>query len=162
MSCQKNGYEIHYKERLRKFSKNAKGYLNVSLTRDCKTKVYLVSRLVAIAFIPNPNGLPQVGHRDDNRSKEDNRVENLYWTTNLENSNTKGRKKRLSESHKGEENSFYKKIQIDGKEFKNSKDCAKYLGISRYTLLEWLSKNSLRQMPEEFKRRGLSYVHINA
>ena len=157
----KNGREIHYKERLRKFSKNAKGYLNVSLTRDCKTKTYLVSRLVATAFIPNPNRLPQVGHKDDNRNKEDNRVENLYWTTNLENSNTDGRKKRLSASHKGEENSFYKKIQIDDKEFRSSKDCAKYLGISHYTLLEWLSKNSLRRMPEEFNRRGLRYVRIN-
>nr|DAO37094.1 MAG TPA: homing endonuclease [Caudoviricetes sp.] len=157
----KNGWELHYKERLRKFSKNAKGYLNVSFTRDCKTKTYLVSRLVATAFIPNPDSLPQVGHRDDNRNKEDNRVENLYWTTNLENSNTDGRKQRLSASHKGKDNSFYKRIQIDGKEFKNSKDCAKYLGVSHYTLLEWLSENSLRQMPDEFKCRGLGYVYIN-
>lgn len=42
-----------------------------------------VHRLVAEAFIPNPDKLPIVGHR--NNIKSDNRVDNLYWTTNQEN-----------------------------------------------------------------------------
>lgn len=58
------------------------GYLRVSLH---KHKKYLVHRLVAQTFIPNPNNLPQVHHINEN--KKDNRIENLEWVTCLENLN---------------------------------------------------------------------------
>ena len=50
-------------------------------TGRCKQR--RVHRLVAEAFIPNPQNLPIVGHK--NNIKTDNRIENLYWTTNTEN-----------------------------------------------------------------------------
>ena len=60
------------------------GYLLVHL-RGGKTskKLYLVHRLVATAFIPNPEGKPQIDHI--NAIKSDNRVENLRWVTPREN-----------------------------------------------------------------------------
>ena len=60
-----------------------KGYLQVELT-DGKTKrMYLVHRLVAQAFLPNPNRLPQVNHIDEN--KANNSVSNLEWCTGSQN-----------------------------------------------------------------------------
>lgn len=55
------------------------GYEIVSLNKDNKKDRYLVHRLVAEAFIPNPESLPQVNHKDEN--KVNNHFENLEWCT---------------------------------------------------------------------------------
>lgn len=59
------------------------GYENIKLCRNNITYHFLIHRLVAEAFIPNPNNLPEVNHINKNRS--DNRVENLEWCTRLDN-----------------------------------------------------------------------------
>ena len=53
------------------------GYHKVNLCKDKKMKTFRIHRLVAEAFIPNPKGLPQVNHKDEN--KNNNCVENLEW-----------------------------------------------------------------------------------
>lgn len=55
------------------------GYLSVSLSKRAIVKRYLVHRLVAMTFIPNPNNYPFINHKDENTSN--NRVENLEWCT---------------------------------------------------------------------------------
>ena len=65
------------REKIRKQGKNNKGYLLVNLCKKGIIKKIQVHRLVAIAFIPNPNGYPTVNH--NNEIKTDNRVSNLCW-----------------------------------------------------------------------------------
>ena len=57
--------------------KDIKGYLSVAIGSKQSRKLYKVHRLVAEAFIPNPDNLPQVNHIDEDKSN--NKVENLEW-----------------------------------------------------------------------------------
>ena len=66
----------------KKFLKPGKrrdGYLHVSLYKGGEGKLYYIHRLVAEAYLPNPNGLQQVNHKDENR--ENNALQNLEWCT---------------------------------------------------------------------------------
>lgn len=72
-----------------------RGYLRVELSKNDIVRRFLLHRLVATAFIPNPNNLPQVNHRDEN--KQNNSVENLEWCSAKENINYGTGIKRSSE-----------------------------------------------------------------
>lgn len=64
--------------------KNSKGdYLNIVLCHGNKRRSVKVHRLVAEAFIPNPDNKPEVNHKDGN--KQNNRADNLEWVTRREN-----------------------------------------------------------------------------
>lgn len=73
-----------YKEpRIMKTWYQKSGYENIKLCKENTTYHFLVHRLVAEAFIPNPNNLPEVNHKDKNR--QNNCVENLEWTNRINN-----------------------------------------------------------------------------
>lgn len=67
------------KEKILKLLLDSKGYYKVNLYKNNKIKTYLMHRLIASAFISNPNNLPQVNHKDED--KTNNKVENLEWCT---------------------------------------------------------------------------------
>lgn len=72
-----------YGMKLKKPSMEPTGYMRIRLCKDGKPTSKLVHRLVAETFIPNPDNLPQVNHKDKN--KQNNNVSNLEWVTALEN-----------------------------------------------------------------------------
>ena len=64
---------------------NSIGYLRVLLSSGGSTKQLFIHRLVADAFVPNPDNKPEVNHIDGN--KENNNANNLEWVTRSENEN---------------------------------------------------------------------------
>ena len=74
------------------------GYLRVSLYKEGKFKKYYIHRLVAEAYIPNPDNLTQVNHRDEN--KTNNCLQNLEWCDAKYNINYGTCITKISNSHK--------------------------------------------------------------
>lgn len=77
---------------------NPDGYHRVTLTVSGKSKIFLLHRLIAIAFIPNPYGYPCVNHKDENKSN--NSINNLEWCTYRYNLNFGTRNSRANQSRK--------------------------------------------------------------
>lgn len=75
---------LHFnREQILRASFSSKGYPQVSLSKNNRKRTWRVNIIVARAFIPNPENKPTVNHI--NGVKTDNRVENLEWATNAEN-----------------------------------------------------------------------------
>lgn len=103
------GYEGHYqvsnfgrvksikfgKEIILKQKQSMDGYYSVNLSKNGIVKTYLVHRLVAEAFIDNPNNLPQINHKDEN--KTNNNVDNLEWCSYSYNINYGTARERMTE-----------------------------------------------------------------
>lgn len=84
------------KPRLLKPQNIGNGYLQVALRNNNSIKRFYIQRLVAKAFIENPNNLQEVNHKDEN--KLNNRVSNLEWCSRIYNCNYATRKDRISKA----------------------------------------------------------------
>lgn len=93
----RNGSVRCCKGRILKPFTNRHGYLQVDLCKNGKVKKFLVHRLVAEAFLDNPNNLPQVNHKDEN--PQNNNVENLEFCSAKYNTNFGNRNKRIAEKN---------------------------------------------------------------
>ena len=135
-------YNEIYNKYLKPYKNTKHHYLVVSLCKEnSKIKLCSVHRLVAGAFIPNPDNKPCVNHKDSNR--ENNNVENLEWVTHKENT-----------KHGIEVGNINKKLyNFPAKSLKITKDdlslnfdsissCARYLNISRKFLSKSINNNS--------------------
>lgn len=90
------------KEQIMKSYTTKKGYLRINLLKNGKGTKFLIHRLVAEAFIPNPDNKPCIDHI--NTVRDDNRVENLRWCTISENCNNFITKKKYSECRINDKN----------------------------------------------------------
>lgn len=80
----KNRDSVRYEtEKILTLAKHHKGYLKAQLRKEDVLKGYFIHRLVALAFIPNPENKSTVNHKDGDKSN--NTVDNLEWMTNQEN-----------------------------------------------------------------------------
>ena len=80
-STNNNGPSWYHKEISQR--KNSDGYMQITVGKTDNRSQYRVHRMVAEAFIPNPDNLPEVNHK--NLIRDDNRVENLEWSTHVDN-----------------------------------------------------------------------------
>ena len=114
-----------------------KGYLQIRLSDGKRFKGYKIHRLVAQAFIPNPDNKPQVNHIDGN--KLNNKVDNLEWCTGKENM-IHAAKNKLLKDVSGNKNPNCKKINqfdLDGnfiKEWDSIYDITNAFKIDRHII----------------------------
>ena len=94
----REGQMLTVKERVLKPDVHQLGYRRVTLSKDGKAKRFAVHRLVALVFIPNPEGLPCISHEDDDPTN--NSVGNLRWCTYSYNNNRDRHRQLLSDSTK--------------------------------------------------------------
>lgn len=88
-------YNHTKKEKILKGIIDENGYLKVGLSKGGKLDCKRIHRLVAEAFLENPNNLPQVNHKDE--CKTNNHVENLEWCDAKHNINYGSRNKKCAE-----------------------------------------------------------------
>lgn len=118
--------------RILKVRVKRKGYLGVVLYNNSEPKHYTIHRLVAEAFIPNPENKPQVNHIDED--KTNNTVANLEWVTAKENANHGTRNSRMS----------HKIVAInistgDSYNFNSIRECARILKLSNGNISRFFS-----------------------
>ena len=100
-SCSKvlyysNGKTIHRKEMIRVLSNSGSGYLTVTLSKNNKSRTYNVHSLVATAFLENPENLPYINHKDED--KTNNIIDNLEWCSESYNTTYNNAMKRRVEA----------------------------------------------------------------
>ena len=91
------GYYRTVTEKILKTGESGRGYLIVVLCKNGKMKTCKVHRLVAEAFLENPQGLPEVNHLSED--KTDNSLENLEWVSHKYNCSYGTRIKRIAEAN---------------------------------------------------------------
>lgn len=157
--------------------KRKNGYLNICLYKNCKQVTKLVHRMVAEAFIPNPDNLEMVNHKDEDRTN--NHVDNLEWCTRAYNQvysmnlhperrniNADNLRKHSTRNKKGVPHKHYKQVAIldDNNNiiniYDNASTAAKILGLHTCNVTEVCKANQNRQIEKRRKTGGHIFMFI--
>lgn len=130
----------HTGKRARRIPRTGRGgYLYLNLHKNGKTKTMKIHRLVALAFLPNNENLPQINHKDEN--KANNRVENLEWCDSSYNNKYGSRPRKVLDAYRRNGSCVAERpvIKIDKfgtiiDEYISISDAARQEGVRRETL----------------------------
>ena len=123
-----DGVQSFYRGRPRRTVRNADGYEVVQLSLNNKPKTISVHRLVAEAFLPNPENLPEVNHK--NEIKTDNTVNNLEWCDHLYNSQYGSRGAKISAQNSRPIIAYREGDTAETLQFPNTVSAAKHFCVS--------------------------------
>lgn len=130
-----DGRQLHEKQLYG--GRYSNGYQFVCLSKDGVCKQYIIHRLVAIAFLPNPNNNPVVNHVDGD--KQNNSVENLEWCTHSQN------RKHAYDNGLSTQRGTPRKVTVKCGEhitaFDTMKDCATFFGFKKGWLQNRIRKH---------------------
>ena len=132
-------------------SKCGSGYCFVNLCKDGKAKLRTIHRLVAEAFIPNPNNLPLVNHQDE--CKENNYFENLEWCSSAYNNSYGTRTRRAVEKLS------IPVVQLDKKgnfisEFESLREASRRTGIASTSI-----SRCCKHKPGHYSAGGFIWIY---
>lgn len=150
VSDQANVKSLNYrrtgKGRVMKPSFDTNGYLVVFLSKGGERTLYKVDKLVAEAFIENPDNKPRICHI--NTIRADSRAENLCWASQKEIRNNATAKGRTS-------GRVAAQVFCEGIIYNSIAECAEHYGVKRITMYKWLDGSS--PIPSDFFKKGLRY-----
>ena len=117
----------HRSQKFLKSADNGHGYQVVVFSTDkVKNKHYRVHRLVAEAYIDNPNGYSEVNHKDGNRSN--NNINNLEWVSKVQNCN-------MPSSKRNHPKKRYKILCVEtGVIYKSQAEASRATGVGQYNI----------------------------
>ena len=141
-----------YTNRILKGRKHTHGYLMVNLYKNSNVSNKMIHRLVAQAFIPNPENKPQVNHVDED--KTNNVVSNIEWMTATENINHGTHNERMAKT---------KSIPIiainiktgESQEFYGTNECARQLDLNQGNITRVLKGRYKQTGGYTFKYKGV-------
>jgi len=166
-------YQVSNKGRLKSFkaskdgrilsNKNHKGgYLSVVLVCKSRMKSTRMHRLVAEAFLPNPENKPEVNHKDGN--KQNNRVENLEWVTRKENhrhalKHSPNMLRGMRKYNRFIRPKTIQQFSLDGKllrEFPNAMEAGRITGVCHRNILQVANKDEYK--PGKTRKQAGGFV----